>query len=108
MIATTIKASMMSPRWPLLRWPQGVKMTIAPMMIAISEKPNQSSLRIFTAAPLPFGAASSQLDFGRHVLVKALDILVLDVHHFLQLVDINIVHVSLSQGSLTMHDKYYA
>ncbi len=45
MIATTISASISRPRWPLVMWPQGMNTSMEITMIAISEKPNQSSLR---------------------------------------------------------------
>ena len=51
MIATTISASMSSPRWPLVRFAQGVKTTTVARITAISDRPNQSSLRILTCAP---------------------------------------------------------
>src|SRR5260221_10931780 len=47
MIATTISASMIRPRWLLLRWPQAVNTAMATRIIAISEKPNHSSLPSF-------------------------------------------------------------
>ena len=52
MMPTQISASISRPRWPLVRWVQGMSTITGMMITAISEKPNQSSLRIFTC-PAP-------------------------------------------------------
>ena len=49
-VTLTINASMIRPRCPLVRWPQGVKKRMVITMIAIRPKPNHRSLRgIFMA-----------------------------------------------------------
>src|SRR5688572_8714499 len=89
MMATTINASMSSPMWPLVMLPQGMSTRIAITMIAISEKPNHSSLRNFICLPLVWGihkgvlAPWFELSLVRFLLhdelIQFLDVLVLDM-----------------------------
>ena len=92
MIATTISASISRPRWPLVICDgAGISTNTAITTIAMIDRPNQTS---FLIAALPLAVDDER--------VELLDVLVLDVDHLLQLVDVDFLDVLLARRPLAL------
>src|SRR5512138_1115716 len=89
MIATTMSDSISRPRWPCVICDgAGSRAMVAMTTIAMMVRPNQT----------PFCMSV----FLRDVRVELLDVLVLDVDHLLQLVDVHFLDVFLARRPLAL------
>src|SRR6187402_1621387 len=96
MIATTMSESISRPRWPCVICDTGgSRMMVASTTHAMMMSPNQT----------PFFMS---FRFLGNVGVELLDVLVLHVHHRLQLVDVDLLHVLDARGPFALLDAHDA